>query len=196
MKGVFNEVPDHLLDWRRQTGADKFDEMWEGVLHMSPSPNREHQRLEWALETWLRVHWADPDGHEVYHQRNVSAVGEWPKNYRIPDLVLLLSNELHLDLDEYIDGPPAVVVEIRSPGDETDNKLPFYAELGVREVWVIDRDSKLVELHALSDGTYQLQSPITDGWLVSKITGVELKSAAGKLAIRLKSDGDTKSELP
>jgi hypothetical protein len=41
-------VPSDLLAWRKTTGADRFDEMWEGVLHMVAAPNREHQDLEGA----------------------------------------------------------------------------------------------------------------------------------------------------
>ena len=47
---------------------------------------------------------------------------------------------------ECLEGPPTVVIEIRSPDDETLEKLPFYAKLGVPEVWVIDRDSRAVEI--------------------------------------------------
>jgi Uma2 family endonuclease len=35
-------------------------------------------------------------------------------------------------------GAPDAVIEIRSPDDETDEKLPFFAALGVAEVIVID----------------------------------------------------------
>ncbi len=34
MKAVMASVPEHILEWRRRTGADQWDEMWEGVLHM------------------------------------------------------------------------------------------------------------------------------------------------------------------
>src|SRR3954453_19970720 len=68
MKAVMSNVPPHILEWRRRTGADQWDEMWEGVLHMAPSPNRNHQDFEGALEFWLRLHWAKPKGCRVYHE--------------------------------------------------------------------------------------------------------------------------------
>src|SRR5258705_9292127 len=70
MKAVMANVPEHILEWRRRNGADQWDEMWEGVLHMTPSPNREHQDIEGALEFWLRLNWAQPQGCRVYHQIN------------------------------------------------------------------------------------------------------------------------------
>ena len=89
MRAVMSEVPPDILAWRKRTGADRWDEMWEGVLHMAPSPNRAHQELEWAMETYLRLRWARPRGARVYHQINLASAGGWPNNYRIPDLVLL-----------------------------------------------------------------------------------------------------------
>ena len=65
MRAVMPEVPPDILAWRKRTGADMWDEMWEGVLHMAPMPNREHQALEWAMETYLRRHWARPLGVRV-----------------------------------------------------------------------------------------------------------------------------------
>ena len=40
----------------------------------------------------------------------------WPNNYRIPDLVLLTPERFDIDCNEYFDGGPDAVVEIRSPG--------------------------------------------------------------------------------
>ncbi len=78
MRAVMPAVPPDILAWRKRTGADRWDEMWEGVLHMPPAPNREHQEFEWSLETYLRLHWARPSGAKVYHQINVAAPGGWP----------------------------------------------------------------------------------------------------------------------
>ena len=45
MRAVVPEIEPGILDWRRRTGADRWDEMWDGVLHMPPMPNRSHQEL-------------------------------------------------------------------------------------------------------------------------------------------------------
>jgi len=39
-----------------------------------------------------------------------------------------------------------VVVEMESPGDETSDKIPFYLERGVREVWVVNPQERTVRL--------------------------------------------------
>ena len=53
MKAVVLEVSDRELEDRRRRGLDRFDEMWEGVLHMAPSPLYEHQRIVMALGRFL-----------------------------------------------------------------------------------------------------------------------------------------------
>ena len=197
MRAVIPEVPPGLLAWRKQTGADRWDEMWEGVLHMAPNPNREHQDLEFVLESYLRKHWASTRGARVYHNINVASVGGWPNDYRIPDLVLLTPPRFEIDRNEYFEGAPDVVVEIRSPGDESYEKLEFYARIAVPEVWIIDRDSRAVEVRVLRAGRYELQAPGIDGWTVSATTGIELRPApTGKLSMRLADDHATSQELP
>src|SRR3954471_1795516 len=177
MKAVMANVPEHILEWRRRTGADQWDEMWEGVLHLAPSPNRDHQDFEGALEFWLRLHWAVPNGHRVYHQINVSEPGSWPNNYRIPDLVLLTSERFEIDFNEYFDGGPDVIVEIRSPDDEAYEKLKFYGSVGVREAWIIDRDSKVPEILEFVGREFQTCSPNQDGWLMSPATKIQMRAA-------------------
>src|SRR5207237_1310209 len=111
-------------------------------LHMAPVPNRDHQELGFALAVWLRFNWAQPNGCRVYLERNIAAPGAWPDNYRIPDLILLTPGRFHIDCNEYCDGGPDIVVEIHSPDDEAYEKIDFYAKIGVREVWIIDRDTR------------------------------------------------------
>jgi Uma2 family endonuclease len=198
MKAVIAQVPADLLESRRRTGTDRWDEIWEGVLHMPPMPNRDHQDLEWQLETWLRTHWAQPQGNRVYHQINLAAPGGWPdKNYRIPDLVLLTPDRFHIDRNEYFEGAPSVAVEIRSPGDEAYEKLPFYADLGVPEVWMIDRDTRVPEVHELAADGYQKLPPTSEGWIESRATGIELKAVDNrKIALRMDGDAATRRDLP
>ncbi|HXE71785.1 MAG TPA: Uma2 family endonuclease [Candidatus Nitrosotenuis sp.] len=194
MKAVMSPVPPDLLAWRKKRGLDRWDEMWEGVLHMVAAPTSEHQDLEGAMETWLRIHWARPFGGRVYHQVNVAAPGGWPDSYRIPDLVLLTPERFHIDKSLYFEGAPEVVVEIRSPEDETYDKLPFYASLEVPEVWVVDRDTREPELYTL-EGGYRRLNPDAEGWLVSR-TGVGLRGEGGRLVMRLGEDEATREALP
>jgi Uma2 family endonuclease len=197
MKAVMAEVSEEFLKQRRQTGADRYDELWEGVLHVPPMPNRYHQDLNWALETYLRLVWMPTREARVHHDVNVAPVDGWPNDYRAPDLVILLPERFAIDHNEYFEGAPSVVVEIHSPGDEAYEKLEFYANLGVPEVWIIDRDTGEPELYQLRRRRYKQKAASADGWLRSTETGIELRQADdNKLAIRLAGDEASRQDLP
>lgn len=128
---------------------------------------------------------------------NVASPGRWPNDYRIPDLVLLKPDRFHIDKNEYLDGGPNVVVEIRSPGDESYEKLPFYARIGTEEAWIIDRDTKVPEIYLLRGEDYEPATADAEGWLHSPATGVQLRGeAGGKLAIQLAGRGETRELVP
>jgi Uma2 family endonuclease len=78
---------------------------------------------------------------------------------------------LHFRKREYIVGPPLVGVEFRSPGDESYEKLPFYASLGVPEVWIIDRDAKSPEIFHLVNTAYESVVSNPEGWVRSSAVG-------------------------
>ncbi len=166
---------------------------------MNPLPNRDHQVLVAEFWLWLHVHWAQPRGNRVYLERNVAMPDAWPNDYRGPDLVLLTPDRFHFDKNQYIEGPPTVVVEIRSPDDESYEKLPFYARLGVPEVWIIDHDTKGPEIFVLGSQpeTYAKQPVGANGWLVSRVTDTELMvTEDAKLAIRIRGEAASRHELP
>ncbi|MGE0606614.1 MAG: Uma2 family endonuclease [Pirellulales bacterium] len=197
LRGVMPVVSDSFLEWRRSTGAGQWDEMWEGVLHMAPSPNRSHQDFEGWLEFWLRMHWVPRFGGRVYHQINVTpSADNWRKNYRVPDLVLLTPDRFHIDHNEFFCGPPAAVVEIHSLGDESYDKLPFYFSLGEPEVWIAARDTWRMEVFTRGEQEFVTQPAAADGWLRSPALGVEfLSQPANRLAVRLTGEDATREEF-
>ena len=85
----------------------------------------------------------------------------------------------------------------RSSGDETEEKLPFYANLGVPELWIIDRDTKRLELLTLEGATYILQSSDADGWLASQATSVRFRTeGTQRLAVLMEGDPKSRRLLP
>ena len=199
MQAVIANMPPKWLEERTNSEAAQWDEMWNGVLHMPPMPNRMHQRFGRNLLIHLQTHWAEPRGCQVDQEVNLTTPEDewqWTKNYRIPDLVLTTPDRFHIDKGEYMVGAPLVVVEVRSPRDETYQKFPFYAGLGVPEVWVFDRETREPELYALGEVSYQLMGPSADGWIRSPASGVEFRQALpGKVWVRIAGDDATAKEL-
>lgn len=200
MKAVIPCVHESFLAERKRLGQDQYDEMWEGVLHMAPAPSNEHQRFERDLAQYPHIRWAIPRNAEVLQQTNLALPGAgatWVDNYRIPDFIIVTADRAHIDCDTHFEGAPNVVVEIHSEGDEAYEKLPFYEQLEVPEVWIIDRDTKAVEIYLLRGGKLAPTPAGADGWMRSPSTGVEMRPAPGrKLSIRLDGDETTRRELP
>jgi Uma2 family endonuclease len=138
---------DEVLDRRRRSGLDRFDEVWEGVLHMAPAPSYEHARIVHQLAVLL-------DGPAKAAGLEPSTggfnLGESDDDYRIPDA------GLHRPGAGGVWHPTAaLVVEIVSPGDESWEKLPFYAAHDVDEVLIVDPGGRSVHWLGLEAGEYK-----------------------------------------
>jgi Uma2 family endonuclease len=137
---------DPLLERRRRSGLDRLDEVWDGVLHMVPAPSHAHGELESQLHTILRP-LAHQAGLTMIGQSNL---GEGEQDFRVPD------SALHRPGAHGTWHPTAaLVIEIASPGDETWEKLPFYAAHSVDEVLIVDPQERSVSWLALEDGEYR-----------------------------------------
>ncbi|MGH9065633.1 MAG: Uma2 family endonuclease [Acidimicrobiales bacterium] len=140
MRALMLEVDEALLERRRQWGADVWDEMWEGVLHMVPPPAGRHQDIGGQLLAAL-LPLARSRGLRLTYETGLYRTDH---DYRVPDL---MAYERAAASRRGVDGAPVLVVEIRSPGDESDAKVPWYIEQGAREVLVVDRDTLALELY-------------------------------------------------
>jgi Uma2 family endonuclease len=145
---------EEVLERRRRSGLDRLDEMWEGVLHMVPAPSHAHASIEAQLIMILGPS-ARAAGLELIGQSNL---GESEHDYRVPD------SALHRPGASGVWHPTAaLVVEIVSPGDESWEKLPFYAAHDVDEVLILDPEERAVHWLGLDGGQY---SPIERSGLI------------------------------
>jgi Uma2 family endonuclease len=137
---------EDLRERRRRSGLDRRDEVWEGVLHMVPAPSGPHSSIEWQLAQMLR-----PLAQQAgLHAGGGFNLGADEHDYRVPD------GGLHRT-------PPlgtwhptaALVLEIVSPGDESWEKLPFYADHGVEEALIVDPQQRSISWLGLAGGEYR-----------------------------------------
>ena len=176
MRAVLVNVTDKELAHRRSIGLDRWDEMWDGVLHMTPAPSLEHQRILDEMIAFLTVHLRSTQRGRLISGINVF---ESPTNYRIPDLTFVAASREQVLCEDGVRGAaPDAVIEIRSPEDETYEKLPFYAALGVREVIIIHRDTKHTEIYRLA-GSQLGALPDADGWVSAETMNVRFRSMSG-----------------
>lgn len=138
---------DALKERRRVSGLDRLDEVWDGVLHMVPAPNYGHARLGQQLAEILGPLARNADLEAAMGEFNL---GDSIENFRVPD------GGLHRHGAEGVWlHTAALVVEIVSPGDETWQKLPFYAAHGVDEVLIVDPEEHAIHWLGLVDGEYR-----------------------------------------
>lgn len=151
-------VEEQLKAERKATGADCYDEVWEGVYHMSPLAGDERQGIVARLTGILFLTIDLPGLGLVRAGVNVSdRMEDWKGNYRIPDVAVFLAGTAARNCESHWLGGPDFVVEITSPGDETRDKLPFYGRVGVRELLLVDRDPWVLELYHNRDGRLVLE---------------------------------------
>ena len=145
-------LEERLRAEREASGADRFDEVWEGIYMMAPMPNNEHQQIVTRLSSILQevVGWSGQG--EVCAGVNLSAAEEdWTSEYRVPDIAVFLNGTAAINRGTHWQGAADFLVEVISPDDRTREKLPYYASLGVRELLLIDRDPWAVELYRLGE---------------------------------------------
>lgn len=144
---ITGELPAPVLAWREERsrlGLDRFDEVWEGVLHMVPGPTGAHADVDASVLLAIGP-LARAVGLRVRTATNLGRADD----YRIPDGMLVRTRST----GTYVD-TAALVVEVLSPGDETFAKFAFYAAHGVDEVLVADPAAQRVRWWQLRDGAY------------------------------------------
>lgn len=140
---VLGEQPAPLQSWlerRRALGQDRFDEVWEGEYHVAPEAHGRHGDVDDQLAALLRPR-AQLAGLRGSGPLNLGTKGD----YRVPDRAYLRQRAT-----EVWNPTAAIVVEIVSPGDESNAKLGFYHRLGVEEVLIVDPLRRAVEWYARS----------------------------------------------
>jgi Uma2 family endonuclease len=135
-----------LIERRHRFGQDLFDEVWNGVLHMNPAPHSQHSAIQQLLAELL-----GPLAREagLVPRLGIFNLGD-ADNYRVPDGGLLRPGQ-----DAVYLPTAAVVVEIVSPGDETYDKLPFYAAHQVDELLIVNPQKRTVQWLGLTGERYE-----------------------------------------
>jgi Uma2 family endonuclease len=132
---------------REASGADRYDEVWEGITMMTPLPNNEHQQIVTRLACILQEVVGWPGLGDVCAGVNLSDRDEdWEHNYRVPDVAVFLRTGRAENRGTHWRGAADLLVEVLSPDDRTRDKLDFYSRLGVRELLLVDRQPWALEL--------------------------------------------------
>jgi Uma2 family endonuclease len=113
---------------RQRLGLDRHDEVWDGVYHMAPAASSNHAKVGGKVLLLL-----GPIAHEMGLYPTLEFNLGVPNDFRVPDLGFHRS-----DLEAVWLETAAVVVEVRSPDDESFEKFEFFFRHGVEEVLIVE----------------------------------------------------------
>jgi Uma2 family endonuclease len=151
----------------------KHAELIEGIVFMgSPVRARKHGGPHAAISLWLGTYWAATPGVMVFDKATVRLD---PENEVQPDLALMIDpdrgGQARFSEDDYIDGPPELVVEIASSSASLDlnAKLQAYLRNGVREYLTWRVLDQAVDWRILRNDQYDLIAPDDRGFLHGQV---------------------------
>jgi Uma2 family endonuclease len=154
-----------LVRQRRDSGADRFDEVWDGVYVMAPLADNEHQRLGLKLAIGLTDALGSSDTIQIFAGCNVSdQPTRWKRNYRCPDLAIFLPGNAAIDRKTHWYGGPDFAIKVMSRFDRSREKFDFYKKVGVRELLLIDRHPWMLERYRVerADSTLVGRAALAD----------------------------------
>ncbi len=155
-------------------------EIIEGDLFVTPAPRPKHQKAIGNLYWILRAYLQDYPIGDLYLSPIDLILSH--TNIAQPDLLFLSAKKLHLVSERGIEGPPDLIVEVLSPTTEKtdrETKSRLYAKFGVPHYWLIDPETKQLEMFRLSGKQYRALPPIKD------TTHISLNSLFPKLVFNL-----------
>jgi Uma2 family endonuclease len=183
-------VESRILAERQAIGADRYDEVWEGVYMMNPIPNDEHQDLVMNLSATIFEVVTGAGLGKVRPGVNLSDRDQgWAHNYRAPDVVAFLNESSAKNFDSHWTGAADFLVEIISPGDRSREKLDFYGKIGVRELLLVDRYPWAIELYRGAGEVMNLVGrlePDADEVLKSEVLPLSFRLIGGEPRPRIK----------
>lgn len=121
-------------------------ELINGKHYVSPSPSLVHQRILGRLYLELATFLESRQVGEVF----VAPLDVKLSNHDVvePDLLVVLAEQSTILTDNFVGGPPAIAVEVLSPGTSRRDrgiKHALYDRTGVQEYWLVDYDQRTVE---------------------------------------------------
>jgi len=98
------------------------------------------------------------------------------KDTFIPDVMVVCRRDIIKANGIY--GAPDLIVEVLSPSTiryDRGYKMKTYAKNGVKELWLVDPESRAIEVYLLDNGVYELNNayPLYPDWMIEGMTEEE-----------------------
>jgi Uma2 family endonuclease len=130
--------------------GDERVELIEGELVETSPASGGHgviiRRLAAALFRYIDAH----PGPALWLGETGFLLGRRPDTVLAPDLAVSLDDATTVDERQFVQTPPALVIEVRSPSEREAmiaRKTGFYLQAGVQEVWWARPDERQIRIH-------------------------------------------------
>lgn len=134
-------------------------ELLRGDLIMVPSPTEAHQRVSRNLEFLLWQFIKEKELGHLYDAPLDVVFGKGDEREVVqPDIFYIAQNRSKIITEQEIQGPPDLIIEIISSGNEKYDrgyKTTLYSRYGVKEYWLVDPERKMVEVLNLEEKGFQ-----------------------------------------
>jgi len=136
-------------------------ELIDGVAYMMSAPSTAHQSILGELYLQLATYLKGKSCRVFLAPYDVCLTGLGDEDDTVvqPD-VLVVCDESIID-KKRCNGAPDMTIEILSPSTSKHDlltKLVKYQKAGVREYWIVDPDSEIVNVYLLENGHYVIHS--------------------------------------
>ena len=131
-------------------------ELWDGEFTMSPAPSYYHQDIVARL-TEILTAWASREKAGIVRFAPLDVVLS-PRFCVQPDIIFISTARKNM-VRRQIQGAPDLVVEVLSESNWQHDKIEkkaLYEQFGIQEYWIVDPDSRMVEIWTLRNGEYAL----------------------------------------
>ena len=141
-------------------------ELWNGEIIMSPAPCPEHQEIVLNFARRLQ----DFASRGKLGKTFISPLDVVLSRRRVvqPDVFYVAKARLGI-VKDYIDGVPDLAMEVISEGSwqrDRIEKKALYEQFGLKEYWIVDPDSRAIEVYILKKSGYQLHGKGTEREIV------------------------------
>jgi Uma2 family endonuclease len=137
-------------------------ELHDGEVIELPPPKPRHQLIASGLMTYLGVYLLTHPLGRVAGEWRIKPLPDYPHDYIADVIYCSFQRFPTLNLDDYLEGVPDLVVEIYSPGnteDELQQKTTHYLKGGAKQVWLIYPKTQQLWVYR-ADHTFTVIEPI------------------------------------
>lgn len=142
-----------VADYQSLPDGPPWVQLVDGQFYVSESPSSFHQEIVVKL---CAMFWTWTKRTRSGHVR-VAPLDVYLSNHDVvqPDLLYVSRQRQGIIQANGVHGAPDLAIEIISPSSVSLDKIKkrdLYARSGVRELWIVDPDLRVFEIHRLADG--------------------------------------------